>query len=137
MRLNAQRGEPPSIGKARSLAANDEHEEGASQEPSGSFEEEMAALEEAVESLERGNLTLEKAIERFEDGFRALRRCYSILEGAQKRIETLSTEMGELTGADPGRWQIFQLRDLSPQGSEQSPGVAGAGNDDEESVDLR
>jgi exodeoxyribonuclease VII small subunit len=79
-------------------------------DPGESFEELFAAAEKAVESLERGDLPLEECIRRYEQGFRALGRCYSLLESAQRRIEILGREFAQASGAESSvntavRWE--------------------------------
>lgn len=51
----------------------------------GSFEE----LEELVRRLEGGALTLDESLACYEKGVSALRRCYRILDVAEKRLELL------------------------------------------------
>jgi exodeoxyribonuclease VII small subunit len=54
-----------------------------------SFEDELQNVERTVNLLERGELDLEESIRQYESGFQSLKRCYQILERAQKRIEVL------------------------------------------------
>ena len=58
------------------------------QEPS--FEASLASLEQIVHDLEEGKLGLNEALGRYEEGVRLLRRCYGLLERAERRIELLS-----------------------------------------------
>jgi exodeoxyribonuclease VII small subunit len=59
-------------------------------EPAISFEEALSALEQIVHDLEEGQLGLDEALGRYEAGVKLLRRCYGMLEGAQRRIELLT-----------------------------------------------
>ena len=54
------------------------------------FEESLARLEEIAAELEEGSVGLETALQRYEEGVGLLRRCGSLLSGAQSRIELLS-----------------------------------------------
>src|SRR2546426_322796 len=55
-----------------------------------SFEDELKNLERVVGLLERGELDLWEAIRQYESGHQSLKRCYQVLERAQKRIEILT-----------------------------------------------
>lgn len=55
-----------------------------------SFEEALGTLEKIVHELEEGQLGLNEALQRYEEGVKLLRRCYNLLEGAERRIELLS-----------------------------------------------
>lgn len=61
-----------------------------SEQGSEPFEHLLEAAEKAVSSLERGELSLEESLNTYEQGVRALARCYSLLEDAEKRVEVLS-----------------------------------------------
>ncbi len=62
-----------------------------------SFEEAISQLEAVVTRLEEGGLPLEEALQLFEKGVALSRRCYSLLEKAQGRIEELvSIENGKV-----------------------------------------
>jgi exodeoxyribonuclease VII small subunit len=67
-----------------------------------SFEDAFDLVERSVELLERGNLPLQESLRQYERGLRALKSCYQLLGGAQKRIEVLSEEVGVVAG---GAWQ--------------------------------
>ena len=54
------------------------------------FEAALAELEEIVHALEDGNIGLSDSLTRYEKGVRLLRRCYEMLDGAQRRIELLT-----------------------------------------------
>lgn len=54
-----------------------------------SFEGTFAELEELVHKLEAGALTLDESLACYERGVGALKRCYRILDVAEKRLEVL------------------------------------------------
>jgi exodeoxyribonuclease VII small subunit len=54
------------------------------------FEQTLDHLEEIVHLLEEGNIGLDEALARYEEGVKLLRRCYHLLERAERRIELLS-----------------------------------------------
>ncbi len=60
------------------------------------FEESLGALEKIVAQLESGDLPLERALEIFEDGVGLARRCQSQLEEAERKVEVLLRERGEI-----------------------------------------
>lgn len=55
-----------------------------------SFEEALEELEGIVSDLEEGELGLADAMGRYEQGVKHLRRCYGLLESAQRKIEQLT-----------------------------------------------
>ena len=59
-------------------------------EPPEKFEDALDMLEKIVDELEGGELGLDESLERYEKGVKAYRRCYEILEGAEKRIALLT-----------------------------------------------
>ena len=54
------------------------------------FEEALASLEAIVHDLEEGQIGLADALARYEEGTKLLRQCFSLLEGAERKIELLS-----------------------------------------------
>ncbi|HNR56991.1 MAG TPA: exodeoxyribonuclease VII small subunit [Methanothrix sp.] len=60
-----------------------------------SLEGSLAELEGIVRSLEEGELTLEESLKAFERGVSLIRRCNSLLDGAEQRIEILVGELPE------------------------------------------
>ena len=64
-------------------------------QPQG-FEESLGALEKIVTQLEAGELPLERALELFEEGVGLARRCQSQLGEAERKVESLLREHGEL-----------------------------------------
>ncbi|MGE0130037.1 MAG: exodeoxyribonuclease VII small subunit [Blastocatellales bacterium] len=61
-----------------------------------SFESSLASLEHIVAQLESGDLSLERAMELFEEGVGLTRRCQSQLEDAERKVEMLLRERGEI-----------------------------------------
>lgn len=55
-----------------------------------SFEQAIEQLEGIVHQLEEGEIGLDEALNRYEQGVKLLRRCYDLLETAERRIELLS-----------------------------------------------
>ena len=55
-----------------------------------SFEDSLASLEHVVHDLEDGNLGLTEALDRYEAGVKHLKRCYQLLDAAERRIELLT-----------------------------------------------
>ncbi len=54
------------------------------------FEMALARLEEIVAQLEQGQIGLTGSLEQYEAGVKHLKRCYELLERAEKKIEVLS-----------------------------------------------
>ena len=62
------------------------------------FEDYLKQVEDVVRNLESGKLGLEESLEKYEVGINALRKCYQILESAEKKIEVLiKSKDGTLT----------------------------------------
>jgi exodeoxyribonuclease VII small subunit len=61
-----------------------------------SFESSLASLERIVAQLESGDLPLERAMELFEEGVAIARRCQSQLGDAERKVEMLLRERGEI-----------------------------------------
>jgi exodeoxyribonuclease VII small subunit len=64
--------------------------------PPVGFEESLSKLESIVSHLESGDLPLERALEIFEDGVGLARLCQSHLAEAERKVEMLLRERGEL-----------------------------------------
>jgi len=54
------------------------------------FEQSLDQLTKLVEQLESGKLDLEASVAAFEDGVLLSRRCESLLEGAEQRLNVLT-----------------------------------------------
>ena len=60
------------------------------------FEAAVERLEEIVEALEGGDASLEDAVGLYEEGVKLFRYCREQLDSAQKRVEELAGEAGEV-----------------------------------------
>lgn len=61
------------------------------------FEDYLNQVEKTISELEEGNLSLEESLSRYEAGIKALKKCYEILGGMEKKIEILlKDEKGNL-----------------------------------------
>ena len=60
------------------------------------FEESVAQLEQIVAAIESGQIGLEESLAKYEQGMDLVKKCRSILDRAEKRIEQL-TQTGEGT----------------------------------------
>ena len=56
------------------------------------FEDYLAEVEQVVAELEEGDVDLEKSLEKYEAGIKALKKCYEILSGMEKKIEVLTKD---------------------------------------------
>ena len=80
------------------------------------FEEAIERLETIVRQLEEGEIGLNEALEQYEKGVKLLRRCYDLLEGAERRIELLSGIDAE------GNPVSTPMDDLPPSTHDRTPG---------------
>ena len=62
---------------------------------SKSFEESLKRLEEISELLESDEITLEDSVELYEEGIKLSKKCYSILDKAELKVEQLNKEIEE------------------------------------------
>ena len=60
------------------------------------FEDTMAKLEKIADDLENGNLNLDDTVKKFEEGMELSKKATKILESAEKRINILIQNDGEL-----------------------------------------
>lgn len=60
------------------------------------FETSLSTLERIVGQLESGDLPLERALELFEEGIGLVRHCQSQLQEAERKVEMLLRERGEI-----------------------------------------
>ncbi len=58
------------------------------------FEEAMGQLEKIVEQIAGGKIGLEETMDRYEQGMELVKKCRSILEHAEQRIQVLSESDG-------------------------------------------
>jgi len=56
------------------------------------FEQALAMLNELVGKLEAGELPLEESVAAFEAGVKLSRRCESLLDAAEQRLQVLSDD---------------------------------------------
>jgi exodeoxyribonuclease VII small subunit len=61
------------------------------------FEEALDKLEEIVKKMEAGEMTLEESLKAFEEGIKLSRLCAKKLDEADRRVDLLLREDGELT----------------------------------------
>ena len=54
-----------------------------------SFEQSLADLERIVRELEDGELSMDDALASYEVGIGRLKRCYQLLDAAEKKVEQL------------------------------------------------
>jgi exodeoxyribonuclease VII small subunit len=91
--MPASRKQPAAAGRAAPSAGSAEDEP--------SFEEALERLETIVEELEGGSLSLEQSLARYEEGMLLSRRLTQTLDKAEKRIERLVEEEGEVPTTRP------------------------------------
>lgn len=72
------------------------------QEEQIGFEDALEQLEDIVHDLEEGQIGLTEAMKRYEQGVKLLRRCYGMLERAERKIELLTgTDDEDAAETDP------------------------------------
>lgn len=67
-----------------------------SKSPEKNFEASLSTLERIVAQLESGDLPLERSLELFEEGVGLVRHCQSQLQDAERKVEMLLRERGEI-----------------------------------------
>ncbi len=60
------------------------------------FEEALEKLEEIVKKMEGGEMSLEESLKAFEEGIRLSRLCAKRLDEADRRVEILLKQEGEI-----------------------------------------
>lgn len=60
-----------------------------------SFEEALEQLTVLVEKLESGQMSLEESVAAFEAGVKLSRRCESLLDHAEQRLQILNDQSGD------------------------------------------
>jgi exodeoxyribonuclease VII small subunit len=65
------------------------------------FESMMERLQDLVAKLEEGNLSLEDSIRCFEEGMDLVRRCGTVLNRAEERIEKLTRDAAGAPSTQP------------------------------------
>ena len=64
------------------------------------FEDALGRLEEILKRMETGDMTLEESLKAFEEGIKLARICAGRLDEAERRVEMLLKQDGELV-AEP------------------------------------
>jgi exodeoxyribonuclease VII small subunit len=60
------------------------------------FEDNLSRLEEIVRKMENGDLSLEDSLKAFEEGIKLSRLCAKKMDEAERRVEVLLKQDGEL-----------------------------------------
>jgi len=60
------------------------------------FEEALGKLDDIVRKMETGDMTLEESLKAFEEGIKLARLCSRKLDEAERRVEILLKQEGEL-----------------------------------------
>ena len=60
------------------------------------FEQALQKLEQIVSGIEQGKVSLEESIEKYAEGIKLIKQCREILEAAEKKIQLLNKEQGEI-----------------------------------------
>ena len=81
-----------------------------------SFEEGLEQVEEILRQLEEGQIGLDQSLEQYEKGVKLLRRCYGLLDRADRRIELLSGVDAE------GNPISSPIDDPAVSGADRAPG---------------
>jgi exodeoxyribonuclease VII small subunit len=90
------------------------------------FEESLTYLEKIVRQLESGDLPLERALELFEEGVVLARQCQSQLEEAERKVELLLRERGEIKTIP------FEPANIEPaEGNNSSTPIRPSGDEDQ------
>lgn len=61
------------------------------------FEEAIKELERITTELEKGDLNLEESVKKFEEGMKLSKKCNSIIEDAERKINILLQKGDEIT----------------------------------------
>ncbi|MDR1485789.1 MAG: exodeoxyribonuclease VII small subunit [Planctomycetaceae bacterium] len=59
------------------------------------FEESLRHLEGIIKKLDSDNTSLDEALTNYEEAVKTLKRCYNLLETAERKIEILRTKNGK------------------------------------------
>jgi exodeoxyribonuclease VII small subunit len=76
------------------------------------FESSLSNLEQIVSQLESGDLPIERSLELFEEGVGLARRCQTQLEEAERKVELLLKERGQM--------KVVPFESLEVAGSDES-----------------
>jgi exodeoxyribonuclease VII small subunit len=102
-----------------------------SKEREQGFEESLSALEKIVGQLESGDLPLERALALFEEGVVLARQCQSQLEEAERKVELLLRERGEIKAVP---FEAAKLDQASE--NERSASISSSHRDEEQDEKL-
>lgn len=69
------------------------------------FEDAIEQLEALIDQIESGEIGLEESLKRYEQGSALIKRCRTILDGAQQRIAELTAAPGGGLAVDNGENQ--------------------------------
>ena len=61
------------------------------------FEEAIKELEKITTELEKGELSLDESVKKFEEGMKLSKKCNSIIEDAERKINILLQKGDEIT----------------------------------------
>lgn len=67
------------------------------------FEDALDRVEGIIERIERGDVGLEESLVEYERGIELIRRCRSVLERAEQKVEELTRRMEGDAGAAEGK----------------------------------
>ena len=62
-----------------------------------SFEDDLKRLQKIVEELSSGKLSLGESLKKYEEGIKLAHSCSSLLEDAQRKVESLMKKDGKYT----------------------------------------
>lgn len=82
------------------------------------FEQALAQLEQTVAKLEDGQIGLDESLKEYETGVQHLKRCYDLLQTAERKIEILS-------GVSDDGTAITERIDESSHSGEDEPKTPG------------
>lgn len=103
-----------------------------------SFEEALGKLHQTVQQLEDGQLGLTESLASYEQGVKFLRKCYQLLEQAERKIELLSgvdTDGNEIT--EPFDDESLSLEEKAKSRSRRRSGAETSDSAGEVDVDSQ
>lgn len=66
---------------------------GKPKQPEPSFEQDLAEVESIIERIETGEMGLEEQIEQYARGAELLKRCRTVLDRCEQRVEEISAQI--------------------------------------------
>lgn len=109
--------------------------------PEKNFETSLSTLERIVAQLESGDLPLERSLELFEEGVGLVRHCQSQLQDAERKVEMLLRERGEIkvvpfeVGTDNQQVESDESRKQSLLSANQPATLKKEEEEDDENLD--